>query len=251
MSFLSCVLTSFDAKDRDMVATFPSEIDASQVSVELKMAKKQRHYISKLQQLSKKLAQSNEVGPTELPSPSIPQRQYEAAKSEESENDNEETRINKFKEDRQIRYRKKLKALGQLLRETEMANNPNKSTLSDTSCLTSDVSRERSRNDVVNSVDRKSFQLRELCRCCYSMETYVEDVFSADDDIEQLLFQETLDDTILTDEWSLDVSSTPSGQTKSATDGSLAQGDGLSRGHSVQREGSRPTMLFRGDPCEI
>jgi hypothetical protein len=202
-----------------------------------------------------------------------------------NETDNEEMRLNKLKEDRQIRCRNKLKALDQLLRESEASNNSNSSGFINPSCVTLDTIRKRYPNNIAESTEPKSFQLRELCRCCDSMATYVGDVFSADDDIEQLLLQEAIDDANLSDGWSLDGSLTPSEQTKLGTDistDSCAQDEGSPRGRSVQsvrdrslkhedlprdrslqregllrygsfqRKGSpRTAVLFRGDPCEI
>ncbi|KAL7484172.1 hypothetical protein ACHAW6_009818 [Cyclotella cf. meneghiniana] len=289
MSFLSSIRENLDAKNRGMIALSPIAMNACMLSVEPKKLKKQRYYISKLQQLSSQLVSSKDAAPNERPPPSTPHWIDEAANNKVNDNDIEEMRLNKLKEDRQIRCRNKLKALGQLLRENEALNNSNNSSYNDPSCVTLDIIRKRYPNNIAESTNGKSFQLPELCRCCNSVKMYVGDVFSVDDDIEQLLLQESLDDANLSDEWSLDGSSTPSEQTKLGTDvssatDSCAQDEGspsrpvqcegsprgrsseqdelprdrslereiLLRHDSLRREGSpRTAVLFRGDPCEI
>lgn len=208
--------------------------------------KQQQRYVSKLKRLSKELAalpsSSTEEQKNELPAKGkSPQIAVDESALQH------ETNIKQLKREKQIRSYQKLKNLiNKLAPESPNSMSPQKSIQTTTTkCVTPDsIGHEASSSTVkklksteTSSDNKNSFNVQALLRCCGEMN--MEDMFSADDDIDQLIDLKTLDDTTLGD-WSLeDISSIRTGQTEREMDTinttfNSEQGD-----------------FFRGEPCEI
>lgn len=206
--------------------------------------RKKQLYISKLKHLSKQLASPppNEATPTASP-------QRSDSKSIEKEcpqqidtcivaqgNDTQ-----KQKEAKQMRAFKKLKALISKMESESPKSSAAKTFPRNTNCITPDsnYTRPRSTTEKLNSSkdEKSSFSFKGLLQCCGEMN--VQDMFSEDDDIDQLLMDRECDDTTLLNESSFDVSSVPSGESRRDMDSSNA----------IYNTGN--SEFFRGEPCEI
>lgn len=186
-------------------------------------SRKKQQYISKLKLLSKQLASSNESTPI-----SNVQRLNEVSSTAESPPrqtidspaTKNEANIKQQKEEKQMRAYMKLRALISQL-EIESSTSTPKTPASKSNCVTPESTHSRSHSPTSISGSsqnkartpvRNTFNLQSLLKCCGEMN--VEDILAADDSIDQLLLVQECDDTELVDEWSLDVSSAPSEQSR-------------------------------------
>ena len=224
--------------------------------------RKQRRYITKVKNVSKKLifSDSEKASVPDSGKSSVPEQPGEtvALANEETANkppkEIDDITWNRLKKEKQIRCHNKLKSLVQQQLDNDETTN---TTISSTNLQ--DVIRERS--DISKSIPKhdstkvqKSIQGKEgkvsitnrfsWVQCCTSMENYVDDVFSVDDDIDQLLLKLEDGDATNLDEWS-----TASSPTKKSLQGDKM--DGASTLDGSSKRSSFGSVLFRGDPCEI
>lgn len=214
----------------------------------LEADRKKQQYISKLKRISKQFASSNESTPN-----ASPRRPSEASPKEESPQRSIESSAPKdetHNQERQIHAYKKLKALISKIERESPKTTSTKSPVSNSICVTPDSTQAASYNSPssklnnepnTTSNEKKSFNLQSLLQCCGELS--VEDSFTADDGIDhQLVLDRECDDTTLLDEWSLDVSSTPSNQSRRDVNTSTRS--------ATYNQGNNQ-VFFRGEPCEI